>query len=111
MGEGFVPSNPGPNWGLGRPNTFQPPTSSHRHPPILDVLDSKRSSAADRGACIIKSSQEGEELSTNVVQTQTQISGFVKDKNGEFTNSAAREASRFCSRALCLKISKLSSSC
>ena len=38
MGEGFVPNNLNPGWGLERPNRFQLPSSDHRYPLSLMVL-------------------------------------------------------------------------
>ena len=87
MGEGFVPNNPNPGWGLDRPNPFQPPTAEHRYPPYYDLFFPRRTCYADRpgGSQIMagvnpqSSREELTQLSTNVVPTQTQMSGFVKN--------------------------------
>jgi hypothetical protein len=42
MGEGFVPNNLNPGWGLDRPNPFQPPTAEHRYPPVYDLFFPRR---------------------------------------------------------------------
>jgi len=86
-GEGFVPNNPNPGWGLDRPNPFQPPTAEHRYPPYYDLFFPRRTCYADRpsGSQIMagvnpqSSREELTQLSTNVVPTQTQMSGFVKN--------------------------------
>jgi len=87
MGEGFVPNNLNPGWGLDRPNPFQPPTAEHRYPPYYDLFLPRRTCSADHpgGSQIMSgvnpqsSREELTQLSTNVVPTQTQISGFVKN--------------------------------
>lgn len=87
MGEGFIPNNPDPGWGLARPNPFQPPTAEHRYPPAYDLFFPRRTCYADRpgGSLMMakvnpqSSREELTQLSTNVVQTQTQMSGFVKN--------------------------------
>jgi hypothetical protein len=38
MGEGFVPNNLNPSWGLDKPNPFQPPTVEYRYPPYYDLF-------------------------------------------------------------------------
>jgi hypothetical protein len=84
MGEGFVPNL---GWGLDRQNPFQPPTAEHRYPPYYDLFLPRRTCSADRpgGSQIMaevnpQSSREDlTQLSTYVVPTQTQISGFVKN--------------------------------
>jgi hypothetical protein len=83
IGEGFVP----PGWGLDRPNPFQPPTAEHRYPPYYDLFFPRRTCPADRprGSLIMaelnpqSSREELTQLSTSVVPTQTQVSGFVKN--------------------------------
>ena len=87
IGEGFVPNNQNPGWGLDRPNPFQPPTAEHRYPPYYDLFLPKRTCYADRpgGSQIMagvnpqSSREELTQLSTDVVPTQTQMSGFVKN--------------------------------
>ena len=87
MGEGFVPNNLNPGWGLKRPNPFQPPGYDHRYPPYYDLFFPRKTCYADRpgGSQIISgvnpqsSREELTQLSTDVVPTQTQISGFVKN--------------------------------
>lgn len=87
MGEGFVPNNPNPGWGLNCPNPFQPPTAEHRYTPHYDLFFLRRTCAADRpgGSQIMaevnpqSSYEELTQLSTNVVSTQTQMSGFVRN--------------------------------
>jgi hypothetical protein len=87
MGKGFVPNNPDPGWGLDGQNPFQPPTVEHRYPPYYDLLFPRRTCYADRpgGSQIMagmnpqSSREELTQLSTNVVPTQTQVSGFVKN--------------------------------
>ena len=89
MGESFVPNTLNPSWGLERPNPFQPPASDHRYPPYYDLFFPRKTCYADRpgGSQIMSgvnsqsSREELTQLSTNVVPTQTQMSGFVK--NGE----------------------------
>ena len=48
MGEGFVPNNPNPDWGLDRPNRFQPPRVEHRYPPIYDLFFPRRTPGCSR---------------------------------------------------------------
>jgi len=48
MGEGFVPNNPNPGWGLDRPNPFQPPTAEHRYPPAYDLFFPRRTPSCPR---------------------------------------------------------------
>ena len=48
MGEGFVPNNLNPGWGLDRPNPFQPPTAEHRYPPYYDLFLPKGTCYTDR---------------------------------------------------------------
>ncbi len=48
MGEGFVPNNPNPGWGLDRPNPFQPPTAEHRYPPAYDLFFPRRTPGCPR---------------------------------------------------------------
>ena len=87
MGEGFVPNNLNPGWGLDRPNPFQPPTAEHRYPPAYDLLFPRRTCYADRpGGSVMmaevnpqSSREELTQLSTDVVPTQTQMSGFVRN--------------------------------
>lgn len=87
MGEGFVSNNPNSGWGLDRPNPFQPPTAEHRYPPYYDLFFPRRTCYVDRpvGSQIMagvnpqSSRKELTQLSTNVVPTQTQMSGFVKN--------------------------------
>jgi hypothetical protein len=89
MSEGFVPHPVDPGWGLNRPNPFQPPTTEHKYPLYYDLLLPRRTCYADRpggfqimaGVNPQSSREELTQLSTNVVPTQTQMSGFVK--NGE----------------------------
>ena len=87
MGEGFVPNTPNPGWGLDRPNPFQPPTAEHRYPPAYNLLFPRRTCYADRpgGSLMMaevnpqSSREELTQLSTDVIPTQTQMSGFVKN--------------------------------
>ena len=87
MGEGFVPNILNPGWGLDRPNPFQPPTAKHIYPPAYDLLFPRRTCYADRpgGSLMMadvnpqSSREELTQLSTDVVPTQTQMSGFVKN--------------------------------
>ena len=87
MGEGFIPNNLDPGWGLARPNPFQPPTAEHRYPPAYDLFFPRRTCYVDRpgGSLMMaevnpqSSREELTQLSTNVVPTQTQMSGFVKN--------------------------------
>ena len=84
MGEGF---NPNPGWGLARPNPFQPPTGEHRYPPAYDLFFPRRTCYANRpGGSLMMSGvnpqssrEELTQLSTDVVPTQTQMSGFIKN--------------------------------
>jgi hypothetical protein len=86
IGESFVPDA---GWGLDRPNPFQPPSAPHKFPPYYDFLFPKKTCYADRpgGSQIMaagnpqSSREELTQLSTHVVPTKTQMSGFVK--NGE----------------------------
>lgn len=87
-GEGFVTNNLNPGWGLDRPNPFQPPTAEHRYPPAYDLLFPRRTCYADHtGGCFLmmaevnpqSSREELSQLSNDVVPTQTQMSGFVKN--------------------------------
>jgi hypothetical protein len=89
MSEGFVPHPVDPGWGLNRPNPFQPRTTEHKYPLYYDLFLPRRTCYAGRpsGSQIMagvnpqSSREELTQLSTNVVTTQTQMSGFVK--NGE----------------------------
>jgi hypothetical protein len=89
MSKGFVPYPVDPGGGLNRPNPFQPPTAEHKYSPYYDLFLPRRTCYADRpgGSQILarvnpqSSREELTQLSTNVVLTQTQMSGFVK--NGE----------------------------
>ena len=86
MGEGFVPNIRNLGWGLDRPNPYQPPTAEHRYPPYYDLFFPRRTCYADRpgGSQIMagvnpqSSREELTQLSTYVVPTQTQMSGFVE---------------------------------
>jgi len=42
MGDGFVPVNQNPGWGLDRSNPFQPPEAEHRYPPAYDLFFPRR---------------------------------------------------------------------
>ena len=83
--EGFVLPNPG--WGVDRPNQFQPPGGHLRYPPVYDLFSPRRTCYADRpGGSLMMSEvnpqssrEELTQLSTDVVPTQTQMSGFVRD--------------------------------
>ena len=108
MGEGFVPNNPNPGWGLARPNQFQPSTAEQRYPPAYDLFFPRRTCYADRpgGSLMLSgvnpqsSREELTQLSTDVVPTQTQLSGFVK--NGEVDlNQAFSEVNRRASAIGC----------
>jgi hypothetical protein len=87
MSEGFVPHPVDPGWGLNRRNLFQPPTAEHKYPPYYDLFLPRRTCYADRpgGSQIMagvnpqSSREELTQLSTNVVPTQTQMSGFLKN--------------------------------
>ena len=87
MGEGFVANNPNPGWELPRPNPFQPPTAEHRYPPAYDLFFPRRTCYANRpgGSLMMtgvnpqSSREELTQLSTDVVPTQTQMSGFVRN--------------------------------
>jgi len=87
MGEGFVANTLNPGWGLDRPNPFQPPMVDHRYPPYYNLFLPRRTCYADRpgGSQIMagmnpqSSREELTQLSTDVVPTQTQMSGFVKN--------------------------------
>ena len=80
MGEGFVPYVP-PGWVLPR-HQFQPP--EHKYPPYYEMPSFRRTCYADRpgGSQIMRtmnpqsSHEELSQLSTNVVPTKTQMSGF-----------------------------------
>jgi hypothetical protein len=92
---GFVPNNLNPGWGLDKPNPFQPPTVEHRYPPYYDLFLPRRTCYADRpcGSLIMagvnpqSSREELTQLSTNVVPTQTQVSGFCKKWKSRFKPS------------------------
>jgi len=106
LGEGFVPNNLNPGWGL--PNPFQPPTSEHRYPPYYDLFLPRRTCYADRprGSQIMagvnpqSSREELTQLSTDVVPTQTQMSGFVKNGRVDL-NQAFSEVNRRASAIGC----------
>ena len=108
MGEGFVPNNLNPGWGLDRPNPFQPPTAEHRYPPYYDLFLPRRTSYANRpgGSQIMSggnpqsSREELTQLSTDVVPTQTQISEFVKNGKVDL-NQAFSEVNRRASAIGC----------
>jgi len=108
MGEGFVPNNMNLGWGLDRPNPFQPPTVEHRYPPYYDLFFPRRTYYADRpcGSLIMaevnpqSSREELTQLSTNVVPTQTQVSGFVKNGKVDL-NQAFNEVNRRASAIGC----------
>ena len=108
MGEGFVANNPNPGWGLDRPNPFQPPTSEHRYPPYYDLFFPRRTCPADRlgssqimaGVNPQSSREELTQLSTNVVPTQTQMSGFVKNGRVDL-HQAFNEVNRRASEIGC----------
>ena len=105
IGEGFVPN---PGWGLDRPNPFQPPTSKQRYPPFYDFLFPRRTCYADRpgGSQIMvavnpqSSREELTQLSIDVVPTQTQVSGFVKNGKVDL-NQAFSEVNRRASAIGC----------
>jgi hypothetical protein len=71
---------------INRPNPFQPPMTEHKYPLDYDLFLPRRTCYADRpsGSQIMagvnpqSSREELTQLSTNVVRTQTQMSGFVK---------------------------------
>jgi hypothetical protein len=108
MGKGFIPTNPNPGWGLDRPNPFQPPTAEHRYPPYYDLFLPKGTCYADRpgGSQIMagvnpqSSREELTQLSTDVVPTQTQMSGFVKNGKVDL-NQAFNEVNRRASAIGC----------
>ena len=108
MGEGFVPNNLNPGWGLDRPNPFQPPTAEHRYPPYYDLFLPRGTSYANRpgGSQIMSgvnpqsSREELTQLSTDVVPTQTQISEFVKNGKVDL-NQAFSEVNRRASAIGC----------
>jgi hypothetical protein len=108
MGEGFVTNNLNPGWGLDRPNQFQPPAADHRYPPYYDLFLPRRTCYANRpgGSQIMagvnpqSSREELTQLSTNVVPTQTQISGFVKNGKVDL-NQAFSEVNRRASAIGC----------
>jgi hypothetical protein len=85
MSEGFMPHPVDPGWGLNRHNPFQPPTTEHKYPLDYDLFLPRRTCYADRpgGSQIMarvnlqSSREELTQLSTNVVPTQTQMSGFI----------------------------------
>jgi hypothetical protein len=105
IGEGFVPN---PGWGLDRPNPFQPPSAPHKFPPYYDFLFPRRTCYADRpgGSQIMaagnpqSSREELTQLSTDVVSTQTQVSGFVKNGKVDL-NQAFNEVNRRASAIGC----------
>jgi hypothetical protein len=88
MSEGFVTYPVDPGWRLNRPNLFQPPTAEHKYYPYYDLFLPRRTCYANRpgGSQIMarvnpqSSREELTQLSTNVVPTQTQMSGFVKNR-------------------------------
>lgn len=106
--EGFVPNNLNPGWGLDRPNPFQPPTAEHRYPPYYDLFLPRRTCYANRpgGSQIMSgvnpqsSREELTQLSTDVVPTQTQMSGFVKNRRVDL-NQAFSEVNRRASAIGC----------
>ena len=108
IGEGFIPNNLNPGWGLARPNPFQPQTVEHRYPPIYDLLFPRTTCYADRPrSCTMMaevnpqcSREELTQLSTDVVPTQTQISGFVKNERVDL-NQAFSEVNRRASAIDC----------
>ena len=108
MGEGFIPNNLDPGWGLARPNPFQPPTAEHRYPPAYDLFFPRRTCYADRpgGSLMMaevnpqSSREELTQLSTDVVPTQTQISGFIKNGRVDL-NQAFSEVNRRASAIGC----------
>jgi hypothetical protein len=105
IGEGFVPN---PGWGLDRPNPFQPSSAPHKFPPYYDFLFPRRTCYADRpgGSQIMaagnpqSSREELTQLSTDVVPTQTQMSGFVKNGKVDL-NQAFNEVNRRASAIGC----------
>lgn len=83
QGAAFVSNNPNRGWGL---NPFQPPTAEHRYPPSYDLVFPRRTCYADRpgGSQIMavnpqSNREELTQVATNVVPTQTQMSGFVEN--------------------------------
>ena len=81
-GEGFVPNNPNPGWGLERQNQFQPPRAKQRHPPAYDLFFPRRTCRPGGSLMMTKvnpqsSREELTQLSSDVVPTQTQVSGFL----------------------------------
>jgi hypothetical protein len=78
MGEAFVPNNPNPGWGLDRPGGSQ----------IMAGVNPQ------------SSREELTQLSTNVVLTQTQASGFVKNGRVDL-NQAFNEVNRRASEIGC----------
>ena len=105
-GEGFVPNLMNPGWGLERPNPFQPPAaeSEIRYPPLYDLLFPRKTNYADRpGGSQIMSGvnpQSSIQLSTNVVPTQTQMSGFVTNGKVDL-NKCLNEVNRRASQIGC----------
>jgi hypothetical protein len=108
MGDGFVPNNLNPGWWLDRPNPFQPQTAEHRYPSYYDLFLPRRTSYANRpgGSQIMSgvnpqsSREELTQLSTDVIQTQTQISEFVKNRKVDL-NQAFSEVNRRASAIGC----------
>ena len=102
---GFV-SNPG--WGLDHQNPFLLPSAPHKFPPYYDFLFPRRTCYADRpgGSQIMaagnpqSSREELTQLSTDVVPTQTQVSGFVKNGKVDL-NQAFNEVNRRASAIGC----------
>ena len=105
MGEGFVPNN---LWGLVRPNPFQPPTGEHTYPPVSDLFFPRGTCYANRpGGSLMMSGvnpqssrEELTQLSIDVITTQTQLSGFVKNGKVDL-NQAFSEVNRRASAIGC----------
>jgi len=108
MSEGFVPHPVDAGWGLGRQDPFQPPSAPYIFPPYYDFFLPQRTCPADRpgssqmmfGVNPQSSRQQLTQLSTNVVQTQTQASGFVKNEKVDL-HTAFNEVNRRASEIGC----------
>lgn len=98
MGEGFVWNNLNTGWGFNRPNPFQSPTADHRYPPYY--ANRPGGSQIMSGVNPQSSREEFTQLSTDVVPTQTQISGFVKNGRVDL-NQAFSEVNRRASAIGC----------
>lgn len=102
-GDGFIPNDRNPGWGIDRANQFQPPGGVHKYPQDLFF---PRTSYADRpgGSQIMSRQSSRNELnegSTNVAPTQTQMYEFTKTDGTVDLEKCLQEVRRRASELGC----------